>query len=63
MIAVHRTVRHADIARCEVVESHLVEFADDRVRCPSVAPCDLFLVILRDFGGNADLGANIIEVL
>ena len=51
-----------DIARCEVGESLLVEFTDDRVRCPDVTPCDLFWVILRDFGGSADFGANVLEV-
>ena len=50
------------VAGCEVAVSHLAKFGDCKVRCPGVAPCDLFLIILRDFGGNADLDANILGV-
>ena len=50
------------VAGCEVVMSYLAKFGDCKVRCPGVAPCDLFLIILRDFGGNADLDANILGV-
>ena len=50
------------VAGCEVAVSHLAKFGDCKVRCPGIAPCDLFLIILRDFGGNADLDANILGV-
>ncbi len=50
------------VAGCEVAVSHLAKFGDCKVRCPGVAPCDLFLIILRDFGGSADLDANILGV-
>ena len=50
------------VAGCEVAVSHLAKFGECKVRCPGIAPCDLFLIILRDFGGNADLDANILGV-
>ena len=62
MIAGHRKVSHADVAGCEVVESHPAKFGSGRVRCSGVAPCDLFLNILRNFGDNADLDTNVLEV-
>ena len=51
-------VRHERVARCEVGVSHLAKFGCRRVRCSGVAPCDLFLIILRDSGGNAKVDAN-----
>ena len=48
-----------DIAGCEVVVSYLAKFDNGRVQCPGAAPCGLFLIILRDFGGNVDLDANV----
>ena len=53
-------MQHERVAGCEVAVSHLAKFGDSKVRCPGVAPCDLFLIILYDFGGNADLDANVL---
>ena len=55
-------MRHERVAGCEVVVLHLAKFSCCRVRCSGVAPCDLFLIILRDFDGNADLDANVLGV-
>ena len=55
-------MQHERVAGCEVVVSHLAKFGNGRVRCLGVAPCDLFLIISRDFGGNADLDANVLGV-
>ena len=50
------------VAGCEVVESHLAMFGSGRVRHRGVAPCDLFLIILRDFGGKGEVDANVLGV-
>jgi len=34
-----------------------------KVRCPGVAPCDLFLFILNEIGGNAKVNANVFRSL
>ena len=57
-IARCRRVRHEEVTGCEVVELHLAKFDDCRVRCSGVAPCDIFLIILRKSGGNAKVDAN-----
>ena len=55
-------MQHKDIARCEVVVSHLAECGSVRVRCPDVAPCGFSQIILRESGGNAKVDANITHV-
>ena len=52
-------MRHERVAGCEVVVSHLAECGSGRVRCPGVAPCGFFQIILRESGGNAKVDANI----
>ena len=52
-------MQHERVARCEVAVLHLAKFGNGRVRCSGATPCDLFLSILRDFGGNAKVNANI----
>ena len=47
------------VAGCEVAESHLAKFGCRRVRLSGVAPCDLFLIILRDSSTDAKVDANI----
>ena len=42
--------------------SHLAKFGNCRVRCSDVAPCDVFLIILRESGGNAKVDANVLGV-
>ena len=42
--------------------SHLAKSGDCRVRCSGVAPCNLFLIILRKSGGNAKVDANVLGV-
>ena len=55
-------MRHERVAGCEVDELHPAKFGDCRVRCLGVAPCDLFLIILRKSGGNAKVDANVLEL-
>ena len=59
MIARCRRVRCERVAGCEVAVSHLAKFGDCKVRCPGVAPCDLFLIILSEIGGNAKVNTNV----
>ena len=49
-----RKVRSASFAGCEVDVSHLAKFSNRRVQSSGVAPCDLFLIILRKSGGNGN---------
>ena len=57
-----RKVRSASFAGCEVDVSHLAKFSNRRVQSSGVAPCDLFLIILRESGGKGKVDANVLEV-
>ena len=58
MVSRLRKVRHEGFARCEVVASHLAKFGNRRVQCLGVAPCDLFLIVLRKSGGRGEVDAK-----
>ena len=57
-----RRVRHEEVARCEVVVSHLAKFGNRKVQSSGVAPCDFLLIILRKFGGKGEVNANVLGV-
>ena len=61
-IARCRKVRHADVARCEVVALHLAVFGNHTLRCSGVAPCGFSLTILRKSGGKGEVDANVLGV-
>ena len=52
-------VQHERVAGCEVFVSHLAKFGNGRVRCPGVAPCDLFLIIFGETEPDGKVNANI----
>ena len=51
-------MRDEDAAWCEVVVPHHAKFADCRVWCSDVAPCDLFLIIFTENDPALNLAAN-----
>ena len=55
-------MRHAEVARCGVETSQGAKFGNRRVQCLGVAPCDLFLIILRKSGGRGEVDANVLGV-
>jgi len=52
-------VRHERVAGCEVAVLHLAKFGNGRVRCPGVAPCNLFLIIFGETEHEGEVDGNI----